>query len=247
VSAQPSGRELRFQGVVVTVPLGWTTAPAPFCGSPANHTVTYGNNMGRAASCPAMLLPNHPPTYLSVSALYGPGYFMSWSGTRRVWHGQPAWTSTQTSGGGLTTVLALPWLNVQIVVGSHDRRGAAELLARVRVHPMAGLGVPAKSSGVEIQTFGDSPRQIAITDQAELARLLADLRALKPVTYASAACARLASALPIVLTVESANGSRTYLVRTGSCDQVTAGTGSAAPLTQRLREDLERLTATHGR
>jgi hypothetical protein len=168
------------------------------------------------------------------------------------WHGEPAWLAVWTNPGDTRAVLTLPLLNAAVTAESPDRKQAFALLARLWVRAMPGLAVPGDASSVFVQSLagrdGDGlNRNAMITGTAQVRRLLADLRSLRPARSANPACDGSWWPDTVVLTVHPRRGSaRTYAAQFGRCGQVFAGTGTAAMVTARLRADLRRLVPNSG-
>jgi hypothetical protein len=238
-------QSVSFQGITFTLPRGWSVAK-PSCGPLAEDTVVVGTWSGL---CP--YVPPRPATAVRLTSVYGPGGAQSWPGRRTVWQGQPAWVAGQTSEGVTTVTLTLPWLNAAVAAQSADPAKARALLDRVSARSSTGLQVPQRASSVFIQSLagrdGDGQqRNATVTAPADVRRLLADLRALPPLTSPTRACDGSWWPSTALLTVHSPQGVRTYAARFDSCGLVVAGTGSAAAVSQQLLSDVKRLVPNSG-
>jgi hypothetical protein len=240
-----------FEGVVFTLPTGWTLA-RPRCGWPANKTVVIDYQNGPVPFCPAMSRPARLPTAVTLTTVYGPQYADGWAGRRMTWHGQPAWLAVQTNQGATTVTLTLPWLNATVVAESPSREHAWAMLGHLAVHLVPGLAVPSHVSSIFIQSLagrdGDGlMRNATITRSADVRQLLADLRSLPPAASAQAACDGSWWPGTALLTVHPRRGpARTYAAQFGSCSQVIAGTGTATEDTPQLLADVRRLVPNSG-
>lgn len=239
-------RAVTFEGITFELPDGWTVAQ-PSCGPPADHTVVIGTWTG---SCPGGSAGAAPTTGVTLTALYGRQFALGWLGRRTTWHEQPAWLAQQTSGGVAMVTLSLPWANGFVTAQSGDAAAARDLLDRVSVRVADGPTVPADATSVFVQSLaghdGDGQqRNATVTDAADLQRLLADLRALTPVTSPAQACD---GSWPrtALLTVHSDGQERTYAARFDACGLVVAGTGSAARTSGQLLSDVRRLVRNSG-
>jgi len=237
-------QSVSFQGITFTLPRGWSVAK-PSCG-PLEDTVVVGTWSGLCT-----LIPPRPATAVRLTSVYGRAGAQSWPGRRTVWQGQPAWVAEQTSEGVTTATLTLPWLNAAVAAQSADPAKARALLDRVSARSSAGLHVPRQASSVFIQSLagrdGDGQqRNATVTAPADVQRLLADLRALPPVTSPTRACDGSWWPSTALLTVHSPQGARTYAANFDSCGLVTAGTGSAAAVSQQLLSDVKRLVPNSG-
>jgi hypothetical protein len=245
-------RRLAFEGAVFTLPSGWTTTTWPGCGWPASNTVVINYQTGPVLYCPAPHPPASLPTSVTLTTIYGPQYAESWTGQRTTWHGQPAWLAVQTQHGVTTVRLTLPWLNAAVTAESPYPARARALLRQVSARPRSGLEVPGDASSVFIQSLagrdGDrQQRNATITGAAEVHRVLADLRTLRPVRAPQMACDGSWWPDTALLTVRTGYGpARTYAAQFGSCGQVIAGTGAAATVAGHLLADLRRLVPNSG-
>jgi hypothetical protein len=139
-----------------------------------------------------------------------------------------------------------------VAAESPDPARARVLLRQVSVRPGSGLEVPPAASSVLIQSLAgrDSDgqqRAATITNAADVRRVLADLRALRPVQAAQAACDGSWWPKTALLTVRADDGpARTYAAQFGSCGQAIAGTGTAATAGRQLLADVKRLVPSSG-
>jgi hypothetical protein len=242
-----------LNGVSVTLPAGWFETAPGICGTFAEHSVTPYRSPQPVAACPALLGQQTDAQSIQLVALFGPWGSYGWSGARTTWHGQPAWVTTVAANGKapvpgtdqpVTTSIALPWLNAMVVVRAADRVATDELLAHVTVQQQTVLGVPASASKVRVAFAVGASGGTASSVPGVINGLLADLRAL-PSLAAAQAC-RPGGKYPgrvsdTVLTFTTATGNVSYLVSAISCNQVTAGAGSAGKADAVLRRDVARL------
>jgi hypothetical protein len=235
-----------FQGISFALPDGWTVAQ-PRCGSPNDHTVVVGTWAG---SCP-MMPRNLAATAVTLTSLYGRQFALNWPGHRTTWQGQPAWLATEKTGRITSVTLSLPWANAFVTAQSGDATTARDLLDRVSVRKDVGLDVPVDATSVFVQSLaghdGDGQqRNTTVTHAADVQRLLADLRALLPVTSPGQACNGSWWPSTALLTVRSGAQERTYAARFGGCALVVAGTGSAARASNQLLFDIRHLVRNSG-
>jgi hypothetical protein len=244
-------RLVAFEGVVFTLPGGWSTA-RPGCGWPPSKTLVINYQTGPGFICPVPLVPASLPTSVTLTTVYGPQYANGWTGRRTTWHGQPGWLSVQTKQGVTTFTLTLPWLNAAVAAESPDPARARALLGQLSIRTGSGLEVPQDASSVFIQSLagrdGDGQRRNAtITGASDVRRVLADLRSLRPVQAPRAGCDGSWWPDTALVTVHASDGSaRTYAAHFGSCGQVVAGTGAAATASGHLLADINRLVPHSG-
>src|SRR5258707_4681955 len=182
--ARSQHERVGFEGVLFTLPAGWTTA-RPGCGWPANDTVVIDYQTGPVLYCPAPFRPASLPTSVTLTSIYGPQYANGWTGQRITWHRQPAWLSEQTKQGVTTVTLTLPWLNVAATAESPRPAQAPALLSQLSVRTRPGLAVPQDASSGFIQSLagqdGDQQQRNATITGAPAGRpLLTDPRSLRP-------------------------------------------------------------------
>ena len=247
-------RSVTYQGVSIAPPAGWTTEQAS-CTQPAHRTVVIGTWIG---GCPQEPVTGVPAAALSVRALYGPlststgpQFALGWQGKRITWDGEPAWLLESTQQDVATAVLALPWANALVTARASESASARELLDRVSVRIGDGLAVPATASSVTIESLAGpvsdgQQRRATVTNAADVARLLNDLRSLAPLRSAQQACDGSSLLDTAVLTVSWPGGQRAYAARFGQCAQVIAGTGNAAHTNANLLDDIRRLVPNSG-
>jgi hypothetical protein len=241
--------QVAFQGIAYAVPEGWTR-DKPGCGL-ADHTVVTGV---RGGSCPGWAGRIVPTTAVQLTAVYGPGFALSWPGRPTSWRGQPAWLSRDSAHGdsahGMWAVqLTLPLLNASVLAQSGELATAQALLNNVAIRASGRFEVPTKAASVFVSSMagrdGDGlQRNTTITDQAEIRRFLADLRSLRPITHR--ACSGSWWPRTALLTFRGPNGSRTYAARFDRCGQVFSGTGASAASSNRLLIDIRRAVPNSG-
>jgi hypothetical protein len=166
-------------------------------------------------------------------------------------HGQPAWTSERKDGATTIVTLALPWANALVTAQSPGARTAHALLQRVSVRVTASLDVASSATSVFIQSLaghdGDGlQRNVRITAQSDVRRLLTELRSLPVVTASSEACGGSWPTDTALVTVQTANGTHTYAARFDACGLVVGGTGVAARSSATLLADIRRLVPNSG-
>jgi hypothetical protein len=236
---------------VVTLPAGWRTAKWQPCGTPANHTVVTSDNINPldlTRQCALNLVPKPLPTSLTLISIFSPTYVSSWNGRPMTWLGRPAWLAVQR---GQTTTVSLtsPWLNVVVTAQSPDPARARALLGLISARSRPGLAVPPSARSVLIQSLHGGGRwpHATVTAGAQVRRILADLRALRPNRFSQACYRGLWWMDTALLTVRAPGGSaRTYAAQFGRCDEVVGGTGSAFGTSRRLLADIRQLVPDSG-
>lgn len=237
-----AAKQVGFQGVSFTLPSGWRQV-RPGCGI-EDKTVSTGVWTG---SCPVNA--GSRATAVSMTAVFGRQFALSWPGHRITWHGQPAWLARHRDAGMSGVRLTLPLLNASVLAQSPEPARARRLLDNLHVQGSGNFAVPADADGVFIQSLaghdGDGlQRNRAVTDPADVRMLLSDLRALHPVT--ERACTGSWWPSTALLTFHGSAGRRTYAARFDSCGQVFSGTGASATSSTRLLADVRRLVANSG-
>jgi hypothetical protein len=237
-----AGRSVTFHGIVFSLPAGWRVAK-PQC-EVQNDAVVEGVWTG---FCPARVRTLPVPTGVTLTAVYGPRFALSWPGRRTSWHGQPAWLGEHINDGAATATLTVPWLNAEASTQAPTPAQARALLNQVSVRAATGLVLPQHAASVFIQSLaghdGDGQnRNATIRSTTDVQRLLSDLRALTPDVAPANACNGSWFPNTALITVRGTDGSsHTYAARFGGCNQITAGTGGAARTSPRLIADIRRL------
>lgn len=130
--------------------------------------------------------------------------------------------------------LTLPAQNAVVSALSPDAAQARALLDHVTVRPpAAGLDVPRAAASMEVLVLGTRPNGFSsgsqvVSDPGAVERLLADLRAVGPVTVPSAGCpARRLPSSALVTVYETGGSSHVYSVDDDGCDTAPPPTGPA--------------------
>ena len=251
-TASQAANVVKLNGVVVTLPAGWYEAAPTVCGPAAASPLRTGYPKPvPVAACPRPLGTQKDVPYIQLVAMFGPWGAYNWGGDRTTWDGQPAWVAQATATGRtpapgstepLTTVLALPWLNVTVVVGGMDAATTKQLLGHVSALPPADLAVPASASSMSVRYASLGQPTRTSKSAALIAETLSALREL-PAMSGPEACqapTTLAFTVPgaVVVTFQTTTGQVSFLVSSAPCDQVTAGTGVAGKADDALRSAL---------
>ena len=250
-TAAQAANVVKLNDVAVTLPAGWHEAAPTLCSLAEANTVTSYPKPMPVASCPSPLGTQKDVPYIQLVAMFGPWGAYGGGGTRTTWEGQPAWVTQQTLTGRtpapgstepFTTALALPWLNVTVVVGAPDAATTKQLLGYVSALPQADLAVPASASSMSVGYASLGQRTRTSKSAAVITATLSALRELPTMSEPEACQAppspRGPSAREVVVTLQTTTGQVSFLVSSSPCDQVTSGTGVAGKADDLLRTAL---------
>jgi hypothetical protein len=251
-AATQAANVVKLNGVAVTLPTGWFEAAPTLCGSAAANSVTSYSKPMPLAACPRLATQKDDPS-IQLVAMFGPWGAYGWGGTRTTWDGQPAWVTKETATGRtpaagstepLTTTLALPWLNVTVVVAAPDAATTKQLLGHIFALPRPDLAVPASASSMSIGYASVSQRTRTSKSAALITETLSALREL-PAMSEPEACQAPTTLGPVagavVVTFQTHTGPVSFLVSSAPCDQVTSGTGVAGKADDALRTALSQV------
>jgi hypothetical protein len=234
--------EIRQGGITYAIPPGWTKQLTASCGPQPNHTVA-----GPFTATPMRLCPFEPDaqprTTVRIDPIWTEDGSTGWTGKPADWHDQVAYLDTTTGQGRTTVTLSLPLLNARVMATSPDPQTARALLERITPHPTPGLlPVPPDAFSIGIvRTNAVRPQSppVVVTDRADVAKLLDDLR--RSGKAGADTCLPAWTRTPTVITINRINGpSTSYLTSLDGCPILTAGTGAAASASPALTADIDR-------
>lgn len=244
---------MKLNGVAVTLPAGWYETAPTLCGPVAANSVTRYPKPMPVAHCPWSPGVHKDVPYIQLVAMFGPWGAYGWGGTRTTWDGQPAWVTKETLTGRtpapgstepLTTTLALPWLNMTVVVSGADAATTKRLLGHVSALQQTDLAVPASASSMSVGYASVGQQTRTLRSAAVITETLSALREL-PAMSEPGACQAPTTLGPVagavVVTFQTPTGQVSFLVSSAPCDQVTSGTGVAGKADDALRSALSQV------
>lgn len=239
---------LTFQGVTLGVPAGWRQVRYGCGVPPGNHTVEIGlSHSYSPCNGVERTPPARTPTSMVLTRVYGPTWAERWHGRPVTWHGQPAWLAVRSSPGVAELILTLPLLGVSVDARSPDMAVTRALLRLVSPQLVPGLAVPRRASSVFIEAIaGRSARHASVTAPAQVRRILADLRALRPAAFRRSCSLRWGLDTALLTLYQPGGLTRTFAAQLGRCGTVITGTGSAVAVSGRLLTDIRRLVPGSG-
>jgi hypothetical protein len=239
-----------LNGLTMTLPSGWVEATPAVCRQMTNNSVTVYGEPPRPAACPSQAGRLTPTANVALVPIWGAWGSQGWSGTTTSWKGQPARVQTSTVPGDAqpTTTMALPLLNVAVIISNVDATETADLLAHMTPRLGTGLGVPTQASRVTV-THASNAGHKDTTDQPEITRILAAMTAVTTSTTAQP-CPTTTDYLNlqdsvIVTLTDGTTDTNILITNAADCSQVAGGNGQAGPTTPELLTALAKYSFPH--
>jgi hypothetical protein len=228
-----------LNGLTMTLPSGWVEATPTVCRQMTDNSVIVYGEPPRPAACPSQAGRFTPTANVALVPIWGAWGSEGWSGTTSSWNGQPALVQTSAVPGDAqpTTTMALPLLNVTVIISNVDAAETADLLAHMTPRLGTGLGAPTQASRVTV-THASNAGHRDTTDQPQIARILAAMTAVTTSTTAQP-CPTTTDYLnlqdSVIVTFTDGTTDTNILVTNATdCSQVAGGNGQAGPTTPEL-------------
>jgi len=232
-----------LNGLAMTLPSGWVEATPTVCQQVTNNSVVVYSEPMRPAACPSQAGRFIPVANVTLVPIWGTWGSQGWSGKVSSWNGLPALVQTSTAPGSAqpTTTMALPLLNVTVIISNVDTTEAADLLAHMTPRLGTGLGLPTAASRVTVTHASDGGHKDT-TDRAQIARVLAAMTAVNTSTTAqpcptSTNYRNLQDSVIVTFTAGTSD-SNILVTDATDCSQAAGGNGQAGPVAPELRTAL---------